>query len=308
MSVMRSVKNYFPDIAWKVLINLLPNHRITTSGTHKPIFRNPIVKDWKPTVTNQEYYEEIKSFQEEMLEMTSDIKYLSDIINYLGDLLPEIVERLLAQLLSKKIISLSDKDRQPIWEALQSFAKKNRRFKDAKWALPVKTVDKIENVAQKIIPNNPLYLYRYLFGKDSFSLYEEDEGDEPKDWQKQAQKLNDKRVSALQAIIDFGDTKLLFEFIDTIYDVYQAGVALSSLNNNEIEYKILPSFLNSSVENKNILARGYVVGKYAKLGDKWIDAIDFDLWSKEDIFQILLCLAYKESIRDKMGLHGMTLN
>ena len=42
IAAIRAVQNDFPQQAWELLLSLLPRARQTTSGSHKPKWRNPL--------------------------------------------------------------------------------------------------------------------------------------------------------------------------------------------------------------------------------------------------------------------------
>jgi len=44
------------DVAWKLLIKLLPTTSQTSSGTQKPLWRKFIPDEWTKGVTNEEYW------------------------------------------------------------------------------------------------------------------------------------------------------------------------------------------------------------------------------------------------------------
>jgi hypothetical protein len=52
----RGIQRNFPNIAWKTVINLLPNRHQVSMGSHKPVLQNFIPKDWKQKTTTAEYW------------------------------------------------------------------------------------------------------------------------------------------------------------------------------------------------------------------------------------------------------------
>jgi hypothetical protein len=66
---IKAIKTDFPDVAWKILLSFLPNQHQTSSGSHKPRWHNTLPEDWKPIVTNKEYWEQVTAYAEVAVEM-----------------------------------------------------------------------------------------------------------------------------------------------------------------------------------------------------------------------------------------------
>ncbi len=52
---VQTLSKEFPEVAWKLIIKLLPNQHQTSMGSHKPLWRNTIPESWKEGVTRAEY-------------------------------------------------------------------------------------------------------------------------------------------------------------------------------------------------------------------------------------------------------------
>ena len=54
----------WPDIAWSLIIKLLPGQHQTTSVSHKPSWRKTIPDDWEKGVTHDEYWQQASFYAE----------------------------------------------------------------------------------------------------------------------------------------------------------------------------------------------------------------------------------------------------
>lgn len=139
-----------PLVGWNLLLSLLPHSHRSTSGCHRPTWREYIPRDWKDSVLQSEYWEQITAYTELAIDLAKkDTEKLGELINRLSDLPESAQEKLLLHLTSKEVVSLPEAERLPIWEKLESLVRHHRRFSDADWALPEEVVKKIEETANR---------------------------------------------------------------------------------------------------------------------------------------------------------------
>ncbi|WMP07553.1 hypothetical protein [Vibrio parahaemolyticus] len=66
---LKALEREFPDIAWKVSLNLLPSNHGSTSGTCKPEWRNFIPTDFKQEVSGEEYRKQVIEYGSYVVEL-----------------------------------------------------------------------------------------------------------------------------------------------------------------------------------------------------------------------------------------------
>jgi hypothetical protein len=280
----------FPAIAWRLLLNLLPNQHQTSSGSNKPVWRKIIPDDWKKDVTNKDYWEQTSSYADIAVEAAKDdITKLKELIVHLDNLTKPSFDKFLAHLGSEEVINRPEKERTPLWIALVDFTHKHRLYQGSDWALKPETVDKIEQTAKKLAPKEPKNLYVRLFNHDAFSLFEEKDN-----WEEQEKKLEENRRKAIREIIEYHGLETLLQFAGNVAYPYNVGFSLGSIAENNVDTFILPKLLES--ENKNIIvfANGYVWGRYVKRNWEWIDQIDLVNWSNKQIGILLSYLPFTQ--------------
>ncbi len=283
-----TLKKEFPEITWKLLINLLPNKHQTSSETYKPIWRNSIPKDWRKEVLNNEYWEQINFYAENVLELAKDnIHKLNEFVNNLDNLPINSFELFLQYLSSDSLKLKQEEEKYELWSKLIDFISKHKRFSKQKWALSPELVNKIELVANNFMPNNPLNLYRRLFnGRD------DDLADEKIDRQTLQKQLDNDRQIALKAILEFKGLEGIFALIESVESPTDVGYTLGSLEEYSFDNQFFPNLLLT--ENKKIeqFISDYIRSKHKSCGWIWVDSIDISQFTKSQIARFYISLPF----------------
>ncbi|MEL7655906.1 MAG: hypothetical protein AAGU75_08360, partial [Bacillota bacterium] len=243
---LQTLQREFPAVAWKLLLDLLPNQHQSSTGSHKPSWRNIIPDDWEKDVSKQEYWEQVSFYAELAVSMASqDMEKLNELVEHLDKLPQSSFDKVLEHLSSEAIYGKSEDERLALWTSLVGFTSKHRRYSDAKWALGSKIVSKIEDIAAKLAPTNPLNLHHRLFNDRVFDLYEENGN-----WREQRHKLEERRQQAIKDIISYGGMKAIIQFAEDAESASHVGHSLGVVNEAEIDKGILPALLET--ENKKL--------------------------------------------------------
>jgi hypothetical protein len=292
---VKGIQRNFPEIAWKVLMGLLPNHLQVSSGSYKPSFRKYIQDNWKDRVSNEEYWKQVVEYASMAVEMAKgNILYVSELLENLDNIPKIAFNTFLEYLSSDEIVRLPDEQKQPIWETMILFAKKHRDFSDAKWALPTETVDLLEEIANKIAPSRPDILYRHLFSKNDFDLM-----DRNIEWQKRQDIISNKRIEAVKNIYEINKTNSIIAFAENVETPEKVGFSFSHIADEEVDHELLPVFLDNEELLKKQFIGGYILGRYQKEGLHWIESLSITNWSTEQKCNFLLFLPFEEEIWEK---------
>ena len=290
IACIRAIKEDFPDVAWKLLLSLLPNQHQSSSGAHKPQWHNILPEDWEPNVTKKEYWEQVTNYAEIAVDMAcSDLHKLEEIVSNLDNLPKPSFDTVLEHLSLESITSLPEEERLPLWTSLTEFSRKHRRFSDAKWALEPEIVTRIEKVAESLAPTHPEGRYKHLFSNKDFYLYEE-----RGDWEKQRKKLDEKRRCAIQQILDTNGSQDLLEFVEIVESPKQVGLALGAIADSSMDSVLLPEYLDTENTNYREFAAGFVWSRYQNQGWQWVDGMDRSNWSMVQVRQLLIYLPFEE--------------
>ena len=284
-----------PEVAWKLLESLLPNQRSTTSGTHKPVWRNIIPEDWEEGVTNGEYWEQSRFCAELMVERSDfDIEKLATLAENYDHLPSSASEALRKKLVSDNCLRLSEQDRLPIWQKLCHLIAHHRRFPDAEWSLGNESLVPLEEIASKLAPNTPSLLYRRLFSDSDAYLYEGDG-----DWRNEKEKLFLIRKDALEAILAEGGLEKVLEFSSTVKNSHLIGDVLADFDRPDFDAELLPGLLDMAERKSWSLISSYVWCRRDKGDWQWFDDLDKSQWESKQISNLLCALPFDMNAWDR---------
>lgn len=292
---VRTLLNEWPDIAWNLIIQLLPGQHQTSSGSHKPNWRMTIPDDWGKGVTSEEY-KQLVSFYAELAVSAAgyDTARLSELIDHFDNLPKTAFDQLVEVLASQTISERPEEQRLLLWDHLTKFTNKHRRFSDAKWALPDELINRIENVAEQLAPKNPFNLYQHLFTDSDFDLC-----DENGDWEEQRKKIIVRRDAAIREILQQNDVEGGIRFAESVDSPGQVGYALGVIEDNVVEQTLLPHFLDTADNKHMAFVSGFIWRRYHIKGWEWCDNIDKSGWNPRQISYFLACLPFAKEAWDR---------
>ena len=285
----------WPEIAWKLIISLLPNQHQVSSGSHKPSWRNTIPEDWEKGVTHQEYWAQVSFYAELAVSMAGhDTAKLGELIDHFHNLPKPSFDKLIELLSSDAISELPEDKRLHLWDMLTKFTSKHRRFSDAKWALNDELLSPIEAVADKLAPSNPLNLYQHLFSDRDFDLYEENGNRE-----EQRKKLDERRQKAVEKILELGGIESVIQFAEAVESPGQVGHSLGCVANAEIDTVLLPAYLKSENRKLSFFISGYVWSRHYTNEWSWADELGKTGWDSGQVGQFLSYLPFTNKTWDR---------
>jgi hypothetical protein len=285
-----------PRIGWKVLLELLPHGMSTTSGTHKPRWRNPVPEDWKPKVTRGEHWAQVQQYAQMAVDLAGeDFERLVELTDRLDDLPKPSFDALLDLLESKSAAGLDSAQKSKLWGGLTKFTKKHRRFPDAKWALPAELLDRVDEAAGLFRPEEPRLLYKPLFSNNDFDLYEGHES-----YEEEQEKLTEKRKYAVRAILGAGGLNAIKEFSTDVESPHALGRAAAELESAELDRSVLPELLTSDEMEVSAFASSYAFVRFLKSGEKWLDDLNRDGWSRIQCCALLKSLPFDQPTWDRV--------
>lgn len=287
-----------PEVAWNLIINLLPDQFRISSGSHKPSWRMRISDDCKKAITRQEYWQQVTLYAELAIEVAGyDAERLSVLIDHFDNLPHPTFDTLLQVLSSQDILSLSEDQRLVLWDHFTKFARKHRCYSEAKWALSGDLISRIENVAEQLAPSDPFNLYQPLFSDHNFDLYGE-EGS----FEEQAKKFDEKRENALSEIYRKNGFSGVIRFAEAVAFPNQVGFALAFIADELIERSLFPKFLETTKDKLKDLVRGFIWKRSGDKGWNWCDTLDRLEWTPEQTVRFLAFLPFSNGAWDRASL------
>ncbi|HAB52386.1 MAG TPA: hypothetical protein DCE80_09480 [Ignavibacteriales bacterium] len=296
-AAIKTLSKEIPNIAWTLLISLLPNKHQIASGANKPDWRNSIPKDWTGKVTNEEYWEQVSFYADFAVEQSKgNIARLKEIVSNMDHLTKPALDKLLLYLSSSSVIAEPENVKMELWNKLIDFTSRHERFSHAKWALNSTLISKIKKVAKKLEPKNLINLYSRLFGNHSFDYYE-GKGD----YQAQAQLLEEHRQQALKIIIDNGGADAVFQFLEIVESPADVGWSLGNIADDSFDKFILPELLITDNKKIEQFIYRYVWSKHRKQGCEWVDNIEIKNWSILQSARFFMCLPFNTDTWERVN-------
>ena len=285
----------FPEIAWKLLLGLMPSAHQISTRSRKPAWREMIPDAWTEGVNRQEYEDQIAAYSDlAILAAKSDLKKLTELIDHLVDLPPIARDQLLSHLGSESVVSIAQEEKLQLWTKLVHLISKHQKFADSAWAMKPEALDRITAVAEKLAPDTPMYRHQRLFSEREFNLYEE-----KGNYEEQQKQLDHRRQEAVDEIFSIGGVEAVFEFAKAVQSPWRVGFAFGVISTESVDEAILPASLESQVRPIAQLAGGFVWGRFRTRGWKWIDEIDTSSWDCSQTAQLLAYLPFTSSTWDR---------
>ena len=287
-AAVKTICNEYPEVGWNLLLSLLPNKQSTTSGSHKPEFRNIIPGNWEDKVSNKDYWDQVSFYADLAVSMAKDdTKRIEELIKNLANLPKPAFKAFMNILSSSSVLALSENKRLAIWNNLMKFTVKNRRFSDAKWALNEEVISSIESVADKIKPKELFNIYHSLFSDGDYELY-----GASGDWNEEDGKIKERRINAINEILKQGGIKNVLRFVKTAKRPYLIGQILGEISSKNIDKKILPRLLKSKNTDLLLFLSGYIWSRNKLQGWSWTDETLDKSWDNEQMTQFFISLPF----------------
>jgi hypothetical protein len=283
VSALKVLTKKYPHILWPVLLDLLPNKQLSSSGTSKPRFRGTSSLADSNVFDRDEYGIEVTEISKIIMEMSFGTpNKLCELIDTLGNFPRNTVDKFIDYLSSPEIDEFSIDEKREIWESLVSLSSKHRRFSDAGWVLPGELLDKIEKIAKKLTPHDLIYANRHYFNSIDFDLSPSSQS-----WSDQRDDASQKRLTAIGEIFNAGGLDLVLNFIESVKFPGLAGVSFAALTLGKFDDELLPKYCDSSRKNIELFIGGYIQERNRGAGLEWVDHFPFASWTSQQVSSFL---------------------
>jgi hypothetical protein len=292
---VRTLVREKPDVAWTLLLSLLPNQHQISTGSHRPTWRRIIPDDWEKGVTGDEYWGQVSAYADLAVSMASDdLARMGDLVDHLSGLPAQAFDRFLGLLASETVTTAPEEDRVSLWNSLVAFTVRHTKSTHTDWAAPAEIVSRVETVAERLAPEDPMHRYRRLFGGSDFELFES-----YGDYGKEREKLDKAREQAIAEIVERGDVEAVIQFARTVQAKWQVGRVLGIIGDSGVDHWLLPAHLDTSDEAMNELVRAYVRRRHHEQGWDWVDHLDRSGWTVGQLTQVLASLPFTREAWDR---------
>ena len=181
------------DIAWKVLLELMPGAVNFLVDNYKPILIDKLDIE-KRIVTLEEYWFQVEKYVKILiLNAKNDVYKLVDLVNLLDIDNEKIFNEIMKKLSQKQLQKLSQEKKYYLWDKIEDFIAEQKQ--KSKKQFSNKKMKEVENLSILMKPSDPTYYYRRYFKEDWFLLRED-----YSTYNVFLEKLNKQRIDALKNI------------------------------------------------------------------------------------------------------------
>ena len=301
LRVLDTIRKKEPDVAWHLLMQLLPRHHSTVSPTHRTKWGD-WVPDPRPTPTVQEYVDATNAILESLLSdaKTNPVRWCN-LISAVRGMARKQQEKLLQTLEALDPGVFEAEERAQIWNCLREETVSHRDFASASWALPVEHVQRMEEISDRFEPEDLIARYRSLFGRGALV---KSPGIRRLAWNEQEEIIEDWRTQALQAVIADRGWSGVLELAEQVQEPRWLGSTLARSNLLPID---LGAFLQANLGApefwRNQMAQSFVTVCAYSQGEQWIEdclSAHSETWNPDQYGEFLLCLPFSVSLLDRL--------
>ncbi len=278
-AAVRSIAREQPKVGWKLILALLPQKHSVADHNHRPKWREFIPEDWRVGVTNGQRWEDEGFYADLALGLAgNDPNKLAELLPFYFHIHPQFsnfTEDYRNRLLSDGVLNLPEDQRLALWMEITSKTSNHRKYVDSPaWQVPEEMLQQLDEVADRLKPQEPEVQHRRLFSGRDFDLY-----DEKGNWEEQRQRLLDKRIEALKEIEQQGGTQALKSFWRAVESPHEVGNACGANDLLANDDEFLPVLLESEVEADYRFAVAYVWRRFHTKSMEWVEGLERSQWS-----------------------------
>ncbi|MFD3813275.1 hypothetical protein [Rhodococcus sp. NPDC058639] len=151
------------DVAWELLLELIPEPSGFASPSHRPQFR-AWAGPTEPSVPRSEFVEMVKAVSDRVLKLAVEkpSRWVS-VLPTLDRMPPESRREALEALGTLDPADLNPEARVTLWEVIGRLVGRHRQHKEAEWSMDEESLSALDNVRDHVKPDRPSDVHRWLF-------------------------------------------------------------------------------------------------------------------------------------------------
>ena len=291
-SAIDAIRQRLPEIAWKVMNSLLPQHMDHQNPTARPRWR-----DWGPEdnvrMTTIEHAKAVSELIVRLLEDAGqDGARWSDLIDALPQLPREEYDLVVTRLESLDAEAMKPANSASIWNGLRALISRHRSYPDADWSLPNNEVDRLADVLARFESEEPLARFGWLFGNRP-ALPEGREAD----WESYESAIAARQCGAVQTLYETRALQWVAEFVENVDHPNQLGAALArSAVADQVGDVLLHDYLRPEETRYHRFVAGFINQEVRACGLDWAReklASLASAWSPTQRAAFCVCLPFE---------------
>jgi hypothetical protein len=152
-----------PEVGWRLLLALLPEHAGFGMETHKPEYRE-WVTEHASKVTKGEYVAFVEEVGARLLALARATPHRwSSVVHEFDRLPPETRNAAVADLGRLPPEALTDDSRASLWSTIEALIRRHRQYAEQDWALSEDVLAPLAVLGEGLRPRDPSEVHRWLF-------------------------------------------------------------------------------------------------------------------------------------------------
>ncbi len=265
LAALDAMRQRHADVAWKLILSMLPEPHAVGSYTHRPKFRD-WATDPEPITRGQLREMFVAVAERALTDAGTDPHRWAELIDRFDDLphpvFPAAVDALRA------VTGESPHVREIVWDPLRDLVIKHRRYSYTEWALDSDWLDRLDDLQRAIAPSDPVELVRWLFDEHTPDLPEESGPDV--DGGRLLEAVDRRRTEAVKQLHDAAGADAVVRLAASSEFPWFVGDAVGKANLEDVGARLV-----DHIDRDDELmpaARAWSAQRARALGWKWIEA------------------------------------
>lgn len=276
--VMQAMAIKCPDVAFRVLLELLPRPNAVSTMTKVPRFRD--WRDgWRRGVTNSELLQQVSECVSLLVGLAgAAADRWAALFERLGDIPHEARQKLISHFDALHLDSLSADVRATMAASLRKEVCRFRRKRLAPWDFSDSELGQLEVIVDRLQPIDPVARHSWLFKRWPIEVLE---------WHGRLAELESevrqRRECAIREILESCGLDAVVELLPSAEDPGAVGLSLARLQGGAFDSTILPDMLDGHSPAVETFARGYAFARLQKEGWAWVNSFHTQKWTGAQI-------------------------
>ena len=256
LKVIDYIRRKEPDIAWRLLLGILPGEHSSARLTATPEFRDWFTNPW-PRVPTAEISRSIDDVLKRLVaDAGQSASRWCDLIGIADDIPDQAFDQLTVQL-STLQQSLSASDQEAVRKALRAILSRHMAFPDADWVMAPERLKRFQALYTAFEPTGVVERHAWLFALGPAVMLPEGE-----DWREREKAIDALRDQAVVEINEQGGFQQIIDVCDVAEapNLLGAAVARTGVLNPQDEERLLQMTLGAPDNRRRDLGFGYVYG------------------------------------------------
>lgn len=262
------IRERVPEVAWSLLLDLIPTGHGSTSSPHGPTWR-----DWKPEdpggVLYADLYRGVDAVCERVLaDAKHDPVRWAEVVKRYVDFPPPLQKEVLGRLRDLDPQELSEETRRVITDACRDMVARHRAYPEADWSMSAEDLERLEASYAHLEPTDLRYRHRWLFVQGSVHAFRE-EGN----YRERHTALQKAQTVAVIEVLDQSGLEGVFEWAGDFEDTpgpRWIGNALAGIDLDHDNEESLLDALASEDVGRRQMGTGFVERRVTMQGTDWV--------------------------------------